>query len=311
MRSSIHASGTAEMARPAQAAPSAFSDIVSSLARDKVALVSAAFLVVVMVCVTIGPTLLADQTRAMNLMQRNAAPFSLDRPWLYILGADALGRSVLARIIVASQNTMLIAGTAVLTSLVIGGALGLVAGFKGGAIGAILLRLADAIMSFPSLLLAVIVLFVFEPGVANVILVLAISRVPIFLRTVRAEVLELKERLFVTSARAMGASTPRILFRHVAPMVLPTVINLAALEMAFVMLVESGLSFLGIGIQPPEITWGLMVSDGRNYIGSAWWVAFWPGMAIMLVTMSLNLFSNWLRVATDPVERWRLQTSAE
>ncbi|CAN7514712.1 ABC transporter permease [Aminobacter sp. LjRoot7] len=264
-----------------------------------------------MVCVVLGPTLLADQARAMNLMQRNAAPFSLDRPWLYILGADALGRSVLARIIVASQNTMLIAGTAVLTSLVIGGALGLVAGFKGGAISAILLRLADAIMSFPSLLLAVIVLFVFEPGVANVILVLAISRVPIFLRTVRAEVLELKERLFVTSARAMGASTPRILFRHVAPMVMPTVINLAALEMAFVMLVESGLSFLGIGIQPPEITWGLMVSDGRNYIGSAWWVAFWPGLAIMLVTMSLNLFSNWLRVATDPVERWRLQTSAE
>lgn len=311
MRSSIHASGTAEMVRPAQAAPSALRDIASSLARDKVALVSAAFLVVVMVCVVLGPTLLADQARAMNLMQRNAAPFSLDRPWLYILGADALGRSVLARIIVASQNTMLIAGTAVLASLVIGGALGLVAGFKGGAIGAILLRLADAIMSFPSLLLAVIVLFVFEPGVANVILVLAISRVPIFLRTVRAEVLELKERLFVTSARAMGASTPRILFRHVAPMVMPTVINLAALEMAFVMLVESGLSFLGIGIQPPEITWGLMVADGRNYIGSAWWVAFWPGLAIMLVTMSLNLFSNWLRVATDPVERWRLQTSAE
>ncbi|XUX11180.1 ABC transporter permease [Aminobacter sp. BA135] len=311
MRSSIHASGTAEMARPAQAAPSALRDIASSLLRDKVALVSAAFLTIVLVCVALGPTLLADQARAMNLMQRNAAPFSFDRPWLYILGADALGRSVLARIIVASQNTILIAGTAVLTSLVVGGALGLVAGFKEGAVSAILLRLADAIMSFPSLLLAVIVLFVFEPGVANVILVLAISRVPIFLRTVRAEVLELKERLFVTSARAMGASTWRILFRHVAPMVLPTVINLAALEMAFVMLVESGLSFLGIGIQPPEITWGLMVSDGRNYIGSAWWVAFWPGLAIMLVTMSLNLFSNWLRVVTDPVERWRLQTSAE
>ncbi|WP_286298183.1 ABC transporter permease [Aminobacter sp. SS-2016] len=299
------------MARPAQATPSALRDIVSSLLRDKVALVSAAFLAIVLVCVALGPTLLADKARAMNLMQRNAAPFSFDRPWLYILGADALGRSVLARIIVASQNTILIAGTAVLTSLVVGGALGLVAGFKEGAVSAILLRLADAIMSFPSLLLAVIVLFVFEPGVANVILVLAISRVPIFLRTVRAEVLELKERLFVTSARAMGASTWRILFRHVAPMVLPTVINLAALEMAFVMLVESGLSFLGIGIQPPEITWGLMVSDGRNYIGSAWWVAFWPGLVIMLVTMSLNLFSNWLRVVTDPVERWRLQTSAE
>lgn len=318
MRSSILVSGTAEMVKVAPAFPlsqpaphSALRDVLSSLRHDKVAAVSAAFLLVILACVVVGPWLLADQARAMNLMQRNAAPFSLDRPWLYFLGADALGRSVLARIIVASQNTMLIAGTAVLCSLVIGGTLGLIAGFKGGAISAILLRLADAIMSFPSLLLAVIVLFVFEPGVTNVILVLAISRVPIFLRTVRAEVLELKERLFVTSARAMGASTRRILLRHVAPMVLPTVINLAALEMAFVMLVESGLSFLGIGIQPPEITWGLMVSDGRNYIGSAWWVAFWPGLAIMLVTMSLNLFSNWLRVATDPVERWRLQTSAE
>lgn len=318
MRSSILASGTAEMVKlapalsmPKPASRSALGDILSSLRHDKVAAISAAFLLLVLACVVVGPWLLADQARAMNLMQRNAAPFSLDRPWLYFLGADALGRSVLARIIVASQNTMLIAGTAVLCSLVIGGALGLIAGFRGGVIGAILLRLADAIMSFPSLLLAVIVLFVFEPGVTNVILVLAISRIPIFLRTVRAEVLELKERLFVTSARAMGASTQRILLRHVAPMVLPTVINLAALEMAFVMLVESGLSFLGIGIQPPEITWGLMVSDGRNYIGSAWWVAFWPGLAIMLVTMSLNLFSNWLRVATDPVERWRLQTSAE
>jgi peptide/nickel transport system permease protein len=172
-----------------------------------------------------------------------------------------------------------------------------------------LLRLADAIMSFPSMLLAVIVLFVFDPGVTNVIFVLAISRIPIFLRTVRAEVLEIKERMFVTAARAMGAGTDRILLRHIAPMVLPTVINLAALEIAFVMLVESGLSFLGIGIQPPEVTWGLMVADGRNYLGSAWWLAFWPGVAIMLVTMALNLLSNWLRVVTDPVERWRLQTT--
>lgn len=144
----------------------------------------------------------------------------------------------------------------------------------------------------------------------NVILVLAVSRIPIFLRVVRAEVLEVKERLFVSAARAMGAKTPRILLLHIAPMILPTVINLAALEMAFVMLVESGLSFLGIGIQPPEVTWGLMVADGRNYLGSAWWLAFWPGLAIMLVTMSLNLLSNWLRIATDPVERWRLHNQA-
>jgi peptide/nickel transport system permease protein len=313
MPSSIPASGTADMTRTLATAPhlkktSTLGEILSLLWRDKVAMLSAALLLIVLLCVLFGPWLLADKARAVNLMARNAPPFSLEKGWLFMLGADALGRSLLARIVVASQNTMLIAASAVALSIVVGGLLGLVAGYKGGWISAILLRLADAIMSFPSMLLAVIVLFVFDPGVTNVILVLAVSRIPIFLRTVRAEVLEIKERMFVTAARAMGAHTDRILLRHIAPMVLPTLINLAALEMAFVMLVESGLSFLGIGIQPPEVTWGLMVADGRNYLGSAWWLSFWPGVAIMLVTMALNLLSNWLRIATDPVERWRLQT---
>ncbi|MGA0541933.1 ABC transporter permease [Neotabrizicola sp. VNH66] len=284
--------------------------VLSSLLRDKFALAAAVFLTLVLICAIFGPWLLAEQARALNLKGRNMPPFSLEAGWMFILGGDALGRSLLARIVVASQNTLLIAGSAVMLSLVVGGFLGLVAGYRGGWIGAVLLRLADAIMSFPSMLLAVIVLFVFEPGVTNVILVLAISRIPIFMRTVRAEVLELKSRMFVTAARAMGAKTNRILLLHIAPMILPTIINLAALEMAFVMLVESGLSFLGIGIQPPEVTWGLMVADGRNYLGSAWWLAFWPGLAIMLVAMSLNLLTNWLRIVTDPVERWRLETEA-
>ncbi|MGF6157392.1 peptide/nickel transport system permease protein [Ensifer sp. KUDG1] len=316
MPSSTRASGITEMAAPrvAKAKPAARSaaarQIAALLWQDKVAFVSAILLLIVIFCTIFGPWLMADQARAVNLMARNAPPFSLSKGWMFVLGADALGRSLAARIIVASQNTILIASSAVLLSMTIGGALGLVAGYKGGWISATLLRLADAIMSFPSMLLAVIVLFVFDPGVENVILVLAVSRIPIFLRTVRAEVLEIKERMFVTAALAMGANTNRILFRHIAPMVMPTVINLAALEMAFVMLVESGLSFLGIGIQPPEVTWGLMVADGRNYLGSAWWLSFWPGVAIMTVTMALNLLSNWLRLVTDPVERWRFQTSA-
>lgn len=315
MHSSTHVSGTTEMTAPLiiparSSGRVATGNALRLLWQDKPAFVSGLLLLLVLVATIIGPLLLADQARAVNLMARNAQPFSLDKGWLFVLGADALGRSLLARIIVASQNTILIAGSAVLLSMVIGGALGLVAGYKDGWIGATLLRLADAIMSFPSMLLAVIVLFVFDPGVSNVIIVLAVSRIPIFLRTVRAEVLEIKERMFVTAARAMGAKTDRILFRHIAPLVMPTVINLAALEMAFVMLVESGLSFLGIGIQPPEVTWGLMVADGRNYLGSAWWLSFWPGVAIMIVTIALNLLSNWLRLVTDPVERWRFQTSA-
>ena len=284
--------------------------VLGSLARDRFALVSAIVLLLALICAIVGPSMFADEARKLNLRARNMAPFSLENGWMFVLGADALGRSLLARIIVAAQNTLLISATTVVIAAVFGSFLGLVAGYRGGWVGAVLLRLADAIMSFPSMLLAVIVLFVFEPGVINVILVLAISRMPIFLRTVRAEVLEIKQRMFVTAARAMGAKTNRVLLRHIAPMILPTLINLAALEMAFVMLVESGLSFLGIGIQPPEVTWGLMVADGRNYLGSAWWLAFWPGLAIMLVAMSLNLLSNWLRVVTDPVERWRLEAAA-
>lgn len=310
MRLLIPGSGIADMKAASVSRSNVLPDVLRTLWADKLATVSAIFLAIVLICALIGPTLLAEQARALNLRGRNAPPFSLENGFMFILGGDALGRSLLARIIVASRNTIVISASAVFISLMIGSLLGLFAGYRGGWAGVILLRLADAIMSFPSMLLAVIVLFVFEPGVTNVILVLAVSRIPIFLRVVRAEVLEVKERLFVSAARAMGAKTPRILLLHIAPMILPTVINLAALEMAFVMLVESGLSFLGIGIQPPEVTWGLMVADGRNYLGSAWWLAFWPGLAIMLVTMSLNLLSNWLRIATDPVERWRLHNQA-
>lgn len=248
-----------------------FGKIMTALWQDKPAFFSAVLLLLVAVGVLIGPWLLADAARAMDLRSRNAPPFELEKGWLYILGADALGRSLLARIIVASQNTIVIAVSAVAISMTLGGILGLIAGFKQGWVSTLLLRAADAIMSFPSMLLAVVVLFVFDPGVTNVIAVLALSRLPIFIRTVRAEVLEIRERLFVVAARALGARTDRILIRHIAPMVIPTLLNLATLEIAFVMLVESGLSFLGIGIQPPEITWGLMVADGRNYLGSAWW----------------------------------------
>ena len=162
-------------------------------------------------------------------------------------------------------------------------------------------------MSFPSLLLAVIVLYMLEPSVANIVLVLAITRIPVYLRTTRAEVLEIRERMFVQAARVMGASDKRIVFRHILPVVLPTILTIATLDFAFVMLAESSLSFLGIGIQPPEVTWGLMVSQGRQYLTNAWWLSFWPGLAIILTTLSLNLLSNWLRVALDPQQRWRLE----
>ncbi|HSF91524.1 MAG TPA: ABC transporter permease [Paracoccaceae bacterium] len=275
--------------------------------RDKVAFIAAIFLVLVVFAAIFGPTLLEDVATKQNLRGRNAPPFDFSQAWVYWMGGDALGRPLLARVIVASSNTIAVAAGAVACSLTIGTSLGLLAGYTSNAASQIVMRLADVIMSFPSLLLAVIVLYILPPSVGNLIIVLAITRIPVYLRTARAEVLEIRERMFVQAAKVMGASTMRIAFRHILPIIIPTMVTIVTLDFAFVMLAESSLSFLGIGIQPPEITWGLMVSQGRPYLTTAWWLSFWPGLAIILTTLSLNLLSNWLRVALDPQQRWRLE----
>jgi peptide/nickel transport system permease protein len=274
---------------------------------DKFALCAAIFLLVVVIIAIIGPTWLGELATKQNLRGRNLAPFDWSRGWVWWMGADALGRPLFARIIVAAQNTLMVAAGAVVSSAVIGTTLGLIAGFSSPRVNQVIMRLADVIMSFPSLLIAVIVLYVLGSSIMNLILVLAITRIPVYLRTTRAEVLEIRERMFVQAARVMGASSKRIVFRHILPVVLPTLTTLATLDFAYVMLAESALSFLGIGIQPPEITWGLMISQGRQYLTNAWWLSLWPGLAIILTTLSLNLLSNWLRIALDPVQRWRLE----
>ena len=274
---------------------------------DKFALCAAIFLIVVLILAIVGPSWLGDLATKQNLRGRNAAPFEWERGWVWWMGADALGRPLLARIIVATQNTLMVAAGAVAISAIVGTTLGLIAGFSSPRVNQVIMRLADVIMSFPSLLIAVIVLYVLGSSILNLMLVLSITRIPVYLRTTRAEVLEIRERMFVQAARVMGASNRRILFRHILPVVLPTLTTLATLDFAYVMLAESALSFLGIGIQPPEITWGLMISQGRQYLTNAWWLSFWPGLAIILTTMSLNLLSNWMRIALDPVQRWRLE----
>lgn len=281
--------------------------VLAMLWADKFAFAAALFLLLMLLVALFGPALLGEAAAKQNLRARNAEPFTLERGFLYLLGGDALGRPLLARIVVAAQNTLVIAAGAVAGSMIIGSTLGLIAGYAGKTIGEVIMRLADVIMSFPSLLLAVIVLYMLEPSIRNLVLVLAITRIPIYLRTTRAEVLEVRERMFVQAAQVMGASNRRIIFRHILPVILPTLLTIATLDFAFVMLAESALSFLGIGIQPPEITWGLMVSQGRQYLTTAWWLAFWPGLVIILTTMSLNLISGWMRVALNPTQRWRLE----
>jgi peptide/nickel transport system permease protein len=295
------------LAKPPRSDKSAAANLLAMLWRDKLAFTSALILLFIVLCALVGPTLLGDLATSQNLRGRNSPPFDLTRGWAFILGGDSLGRPMLARLIVAARSTMMVAAGAVATALVIGAALGLIAGYLGKNVSQVIMRLADVIMSFPSLLLAVVVLYVLGPSVPNMILVLAITRIPIYLRTTRAEVLEVRERMFVQAAVVMGASHGRIIARHVLPVVAPTLVTIATLDFAFVMLAESSLSFLGIGIQPPDITWGLMVSQGRPYLTTAWWLALWPGVCIVITTLALNLLSNWLRVALDPAQRWRLE----
>ncbi|MGB3337079.1 MAG: ABC transporter permease [Devosia sp.] len=295
------------LAKPPRSEKSAAANLLSMLWRDKLAFTSAIVLLLILLCALLGPTLLGDLASDQNLRGRNSPPFDLSKGWAFILGGDSLGRPMLARLIVAARSTMLVAAGAVAFALVVGATLGLVAGYLGKNTSQVIMRLADVIMSFPSLLLAVVVLYVLGPSIPNMILVLAITRIPIYLRTTRAEVLEVRERMFVQAAIVMGASHWRIIARHILPVVAPTLVTIATLDFAFVMLAESSLSFLGIGIQPPDITWGLMVSQGRPYLTNAWWLALWPGVCIVITTLALNLLSNWLRVALDPAQRWRLE----
>lgn len=282
--------------------------LFSMLLRDKFATVSVIFLLFLALTAIFGPIFLDEQASKIALRQRNLPPGSIDAGWAYVLGADSLGRSILARLVVGARNTLGIALAAGTIAILIGGALGLVAGYAGKWIGNIIMRAADIIMSFPSLLLALVVLFLLGQGLQNLILVLAITRIPIYLRTTRAEVLEIRERMFVSAARSMGAPARIIIWRHILPIVVPTLITIAAVDFATIILAESALSFLGLGIQPPDFTWGAMVANGRNYLGSAWWLSFWPGLAIMMTTLSLNLIASWFRIVNDPQQQWRLYT---
>ena len=281
--------------------------VFSMLLGDRFATAAACFLVFLVVFAAIGPALIGGTDVQMNLGLRNAPPFVLDNGLPYFLGADSLGRPILPRMLLGARTTLVIAVSVVIIAMVIGSALGIIAGYYGGRLANVIMRGADLVMSFPSLLLAVIVLYVLEPFVFNVVLVLAITRLPVFIRVARAEVMEIKQRLFVEAARSLGAGDWRILRLHITPIVLPTLVTVASLDLANVMLAESALSFLGIGVQPPGITWGLMVADGRNYLTTAWWLSLWPGLAILLTALSVNLLSNWLRIAMDPRLRWRLE----
>ena len=216
------------------------------------------------------------------------------------LGTDHLGRDILSRILYGGRISLGVGLTAVTLAALIGVSLGLCAGFFGGRTDAFIMRVVDVFLAIPYILLAMGVVFALGPSLLNVILVMGATRWVQFARIVRADVLSIREREFVAGARARGNRPLRVLLRHVLPNALTPIIVVATLELAFMIIYESALSFLGLGVQPPTPTWGWMLSDGRNYLANAWWLATFPGLAIMLTVLAVNLLGDWLRDTLDP-----------
>jgi peptide/nickel transport system permease protein len=218
----------------------------------------------------------------------------------YLLGTDHLGRDIVSRLIYGAQISIVVSVSAVGLSAVLGTLIGLFSGFYGGKVDNIFMRIADVQLAFPFILLAIAIIAVLGPNLQNIILTMGITGWVIYARVVRAEVLSLREKEFITSVRALGGSNGRIIFNHLFPNVVPPIIVIVTLEMARMIIMEAALSFLGLGIQPPTPTWGGMLADGRVYLVTSWWLATFPGLVIMLVVLGINLLGNWLRDMLDP-----------
>lgn len=244
---------------------------------------------------------LPSPTRS-SLIARMTAPTwsGLFSPGAHPLGTDELGRDILARIVYGSRITLTIAATAVILGGIVGTLLGIVAGYYRGTVDRVLMRIVDIQLALPLMLLALLVIAALGPSTTNLVIVLALTSWLRYARIIRGQVLALREREYILSAHAIGASTWRIIIRHLLPNVLTPALVVATLELARIIIMDAALSFLGLGVQPPNPSWGRMLADGRVYISSAWWIVTFPGIAILLTVLSVNLLGDWLRDYFDP-----------
>ena len=265
---------------------------------------AAPWLLIYLIFVVVGigaPWIAPHDPNSQDLVGRLQPPFwEAGGSSGHLLGTDHLGRDVLSRLIHGTRLSLFVVAVSVPLSVVIGTTFGLVAGLRKGLVDKLLMRIVDVQLALPAIVFAVLLASAYGASLKNVIIIIVVFRWAGFARLVRGEVLSLRERDFVLATRAIGASEFRIAWRHIVPNIVDVVVVLATLDIAAVILIEAALSFLGVGVPPPTPSWGAMVSEGRNYVTIAWWLATIPGLAILTVSLSGNLIGDWLRDYLDP-----------
>lgn len=258
--------------------------------RQRPALVALVFLLLLVAVAVLAPVLAPDDPRAQDLQA------VLDRPGgEHLLGTDQVGRDVLSRMLFAARISLLAAAQAVLVAVALGVPLGLVAGYVSGAVDTLVMRVTDAVMAFPPLLLAISLVGVLGPSLTNAMLAVGIVFAPRFLRLVRGATLAVREETFIEASRGLGCSTPRLVARHILPNVLSPLVVQVSLTAGLAMLAEASLSFLGLGVQPPDASWGAMLGQAFRFFGQAPWLIMIPGVAIGLTVLSFNVLGDGLR----------------
>jgi peptide/nickel transport system permease protein len=248
-----------------------------------------------------GPIIRPHDPKEMELRLAKRPPFWEERgSTSYFLGTDNLGRDIFSRIISGARVSLQVGFIVVIFAGALGSLVALLSGFLGGRVDAVLMMITDTFLSLPYLLVAIVLAAVLGPSKNNIILILVIMGWAGYARVLRSEVLRIRELDFIRLARVAGCSRIRIMLRHIFPNIVNTLMIMATLQLGVVIIAESSLSFLGLGVPPPDPAWGSMVADGRDYMTSAWWLCLWPGLAILLVVLSCNLLGDWLRIRLDP-----------
>jgi peptide/nickel transport system permease protein len=261
--------------------------------------------VALLAAVAIAAPLLAPHNPERGSLRARLKAPTLEAPdgKAHLLGTDHLGRDVLSRIVFGTRVSLTIGFAAVAVGGIVGGLLGLIAGFRGGWVDEIVMTVADAQLAFPFILLAIGIIAVLGPSFPNLIVVVGLSGWVTYARVLRSQVLSLRQRDFVSAILGLGGSVPRVLVRHILPNVASTFMVIATLELARAIVLEATLSFLGLGIQPPTPSWGGMIHEGREYLDSAWWISVCPGVVLMMTSLVVSRTGDWLRDVLDPTLR--------